>query len=96
MRSHLDTDHGYKTLNRVDSEFLDTQNQIFVDEPDKEEEKFDNQGLLVGNSAKNKFWELYKSDRKFKDFQEESDPLLDPRFAYFKQCKELNIIPRAG
>lgn len=52
--------------------------------------------MLVGNSAKNKFWELYKSERKFKDFQEESDPMVDPRFAYFKQCKELNINPRAS
>jgi hypothetical protein len=38
-----------------------------LDEPDVEEEKFDNQGLLVGTVGKTKFWELYKSERKFKD-----------------------------
>jgi hypothetical protein len=68
LQSHTDNNHGFKSLNRIDSEYLNTQDYIFVDDPDMEEEKFDNQRLLVGNSAKNKFWELYKSERRFKDF----------------------------
>ena len=96
IKSHLDTNHGFKAYHRMDSEFLESEQQVLVDDPEKEEEKFDNQGLLVGNQAKNKVWELFKSERKFKDFDEEQDPMVDPRFAYFKQCKELNIIPRAS
>ncbi len=46
---------------------LDSQHQVYLDEPDAEEEKFDHQGLLVGTVGKTKFWELYKSERKFKD-----------------------------
>ena len=42
IKSHLDTNHGFKTLKRMDSEFLDSEQQVFVDEPDQEEEKFDN------------------------------------------------------
>jgi len=40
---------------------------------------------LVGGQAKEKFWTLYKSDRKFKDSrtQEGVAETPDPRFAYF-------------
>ena len=36
------------------------------DESESEEEKFDKP--LVGDLARDNFWKLYKSDRKFKDF----------------------------
>lgn len=59
------------------------------------EPRFDKQDYLVGSDSKTNFWELYKSERKFKDFQPEED-INDPRFAYFKSCKELKIQPKAG
>ena len=57
--------------------------EIFNDNEDLEEENFANQSLLVGSRAKQKFWNLYKSDRKFKDFDPELETSSDPRFAYF-------------
>ena len=57
---------------------------------------FDKQDLLVGSRAKKQFWELYKSDRSFKDFNPHKDETNDPRFAYFQMCKENNIQPKAG
>lgn len=48
----------------------------------------------MGSSGKTKFWELYKSERKFKDQGDNSQ--VDPRFAYFQQCKDLHINPRAS
>lgn len=49
----------------------------------------------MGSGAKQKFWELYKSERKFKDFKP-AQGISDPRFAYFKTCKDLKIQPKAG
>ncbi len=37
---------------------------------------------------------MYKSDRTFKDF-EDSQPIKDPRFAYLKQCWDMNMLPKA-
>ena len=39
---------------------------------------------------------MYKSDRKFKDFDPESETSVDPRFAYFQTCKTENCLPRAS
>ena len=50
----------------------------------------------MGSRAKQKFWDLYKSDRKFKDFNPDEDVCADPRFAYFQTCKERNCLPRAS
>ena len=60
---------------------LDSQHQVYLDEPAAEEEKFDHQGLLVGTVGKTKFWELYKSERKFKD--QDGGTNVDPRYVYF-------------
>lgn len=76
------------------SEQLPLEQQIYLDDPAKEEEKFDNQKLLVGNAGRTKFWELYKSDRRFKDASENSES--DPRYSYFQECKNLHINPRAS
>ena len=65
-----------------------------MEEQDSEEEKFDTQALLVGSSAETKFWELYKSERKFKDNADASQS--DPRYAYFERCKQMHINPRAS
>lgn len=68
---------------------------LFLPDDAQEVERFDKQELLVGSGAKQKFWELYKSERKFKDFRPlENTP--DPRFAYFQTCKNLRIQPKAG
>ena len=42
---------------------------LFLEDEINEVERFDRQELLVGTGAKQKFWELYKSERKFKDFK---------------------------
>ena len=33
-----------------------------------EEEKFDDPALMFGHTAHTKFWQLYKNERKFKDY----------------------------
>jgi|TARA_B110000305_G_C19316166_1_gene576536 hypothetical protein len=44
-----------------------------------------------------KFWEFYKSDRKFKDYQEGKEDMasMDPRQAYFQTCSQLKINPQS-
>jgi hypothetical protein len=54
-----------------------------------------NDKVYFGMKAKTKFWEMYKSERTFKDY-EKTEEILDPRFAYLKQCKEMNMLPKAG
>ena len=39
---------------------------------------------------------MYKSERKFKDFDPEMENSNDPRFAYFQTCKDENCLPRAA
>ena len=36
------------------------------------EENFEDPNLYFGEEAKDNFWNLYKSDRKFKDFDNET------------------------
>ena len=43
--------YGFKTLTRIESDMLEKEHQLHLNDPDAEEEKFDHQGLLVGNSA---------------------------------------------
>ena len=43
---------------------------------------------MVGAQGRSNFWQLFKSERKFKDFNEETDVTNDPRFAYFEKCRE--------
>jgi hypothetical protein len=75
---------------------MDHADYLYLEDPEPEEEKFDSQNLLVGNPSKTKFWQLYKSPRKFKDHHEGRPTEKDPRFAYFEMCKEMNINPRAN
>jgi hypothetical protein len=51
---------------------------------------------LTGPEAKDKFWTLYKSERKFKDTSMEDSEVRDPRFAYMQTCCDLKVMPRAG
>ena len=50
----------------------------------------------MGSHAKQKFWDLYKSNRRFKDFDSEVEESPDPRFAYLQTCKENFCLPRAN
>ena len=65
-------------------------------ESSEEEEKFDNPDILFGHEARDRFWELFKSERKFKDFDSKRDVNKDPRFAYFKECYQAHILPRSS
>ena len=47
--------------------------EVYLDNEEVEEENFNTQGLLVGSRAKQKFWDLYKSERRFKDFNPENE-----------------------
>lgn len=42
MKEKLATDHGFRQLNRVESDFLESVNQVYLEDPEAEEEKFDN------------------------------------------------------
>lgn len=59
------------------------------------DEKYDNANLFFGEEAKENFWDLYKSDRRFKDHNQSNDQITDPRFAYLKVCSELKVLPKA-
>ena len=48
-----------------------------------------------GYEAKQQFWDLYKSDRTFKDYDQEKE-IKDPRFAYLKECRTMNLLPKAS
>jgi len=47
------------------------------------DEPLDDPDLYFGEPAVDKFWDFYKSERKFKDFTEEKRDIQDPRQAYF-------------
>eukprot|EP00347_Sterkiella_histriomuscorum_P017989 403347211 len=59
------------------------------------EEQYDDVNLFFGEEAKENFWDLYKSERRFKDYDQQTDQIADPRFAYLQACKELKVNPRA-
>ena len=59
------------------------------------EENYQNPKLYFGEEAKEDFWELYKSERRFKDYDVENGEIKDPRFAYLQTCKELKVHPKA-
>lgn len=59
------------------------------------DENYEDADLYFGEEAKENFWDLYKSDRRFKDFDQETDEIKDPRFAYLKVCKDLKVYPKA-
>ncbi len=58
-------------------------------------ENYEDPNLYFGDDAKVEFWDLYKSDRRFKDFDQENDEIVDPRFAYLKTCRDLKVNPLA-
>jgi hypothetical protein len=59
------------------------------------EENYQNPKLYFGEEAKEDFWDLYKSERSFKDYDVENGDIRDPRFAYLKTCKDLKVYPKA-
>ena len=46
---------------------------------ESEGEHLDNPDLYFGEVAVNNFWDFYKSERKFKDFETEKMDIKDPR-----------------
>lgn len=81
MKATLDElDREYeqnKDLNRMESQT--TINVEAMEMSSEESEKLDDPTLYFGEKAVDKFWEFYKSDRKFKDYQEGKEDLMDPR-----------------
>jgi hypothetical protein len=59
------------------------------------EDNYEDPKLFFGEEAKDNFWSLYKSERRFKDFEEGQDLNNDPRFAYLQTCKDLKVFPKA-
>lgn len=64
-------------------------------EEEEEAERLDDPDLYFGDKAKDLFWDFFKSDRKFKDFDYKGMQTDDPRQAYFDTCAELGVFPRA-
>lgn len=60
-------------LNRMESKT--TLNVEALDMNSDHEENLDDPELYFGESGVNKFWDFYKSDRKFKDFTDEKDSI---------------------
>ena len=58
-------------------------------------EALDDPDLYFGGKAVDKFWDFYKSDRKFKDFTDQSENIIDPRQAYIQTCTDLKVFPSA-
>jgi hypothetical protein len=59
------------------------------------EEELTDPELYFGETAVDKFWDFYKSERKLKDLSENAVDIRDPRQAYFQTCKDLKVYPRA-
>jgi len=59
------------------------------------EDNYEDPRFYFGEEAKGEFWDLYKSERRFKDYNIGIDDIKDPRFAYLKSCKELMVYPKA-
>ena len=72
-----------------------TTNLSAVELKTEAEETFDNHELFYGEEAKEGFWHLYKSERRFKDYNIGEDDIKDPRFAYLQSCKDLMVYPKA-
>jgi hypothetical protein len=60
------------------------------------EDNYEDPKFYFGDEAKEEFWDLYKSERRFKDYNTGVDDIKDPRFAYLKTCKELKVYPKAS
>ena len=65
---------GLNLLQRMDSDAnmrSITSHEVLIENDEEEELNFQTQTHLVGSRAKQQFWDLYKSERKFKDFDPE-------------------------
>ena len=67
-------------LNRIDSK--STINVECMEMNSDHDEKLDDEDLYFGDAGVNKFWDFFKSERKFKDFTDKSENIVDPRQAY--------------
>ena len=80
-------------LARVDS--ASTINVETLEMNSDHDEALDDPDLYFGEKAVDKFWDFYKSDRKFKDFTGQSQNIMDPRQAYIQTCTDLKVYPSA-
>ena len=64
---------------------MDSKETLFIhaeelDEMSEEDEPLDSPDVYFGEKAKDKFWDFYKSERKFKDTNSSKEDLVkDPR-----------------
>ena len=93
----MDEDYNKgKTMDRFESSTtINLQAVPNSDDEGSENDHLDDPDLYFGEKAVDNFWDFYKSDRKFKDFEKDSSFIKDPRQAYFQTCKELGVFPRA-
>lgn len=70
-RKHFNLDEA--GLERMDSHI--TLNVEAMEMNSDEDENLDDPDLYFGEVAVDKFWDFYKSDRKFKDFTDEKDSI---------------------
>jgi hypothetical protein len=72
---------GIQSLLKKDTQ-KSTTNLSAVELLSHREENFEDPKLYFGDDAKEEFWDLYKSERRFKDYNTGVDEIKDPRFAY--------------
>lgn len=80
MRKKFDIDE-LSGFERKDS--VSTLNVNAMEMNSDNDETLDDPLLYFGEQAVDKFWDFYKSERKFKDFTQQRDFIKDPRQAYF-------------
>ena len=82
--SRLDEDFNRKRLNLDDmtlnkNESVTTLNVNAMEMNSDHDETLDDPQLYFGEQAVDKFWDFYKSERKFKDFTKSKEDIMDPR-----------------
>lgn len=92
--AHHDHQFAGIKLQNFDDTIKSTTNLSAVELTSVADENFDDPRLYFGEEAKEEFWDLYKSERRFKDFTTGVDDIKDPRFAYLQSCKELMVYPK--
>jgi len=66
-------------LDRMDSQDSLNIHAEQLDSGSDNSNNLDNPDLYFGDVAKDKFWDFYKSERKFKDFKPTQQIIEDPR-----------------
>ena len=82
-------------MNRLESKTTMNVHAFPTSDDDSENEHLDDPDLYFGKVGVTNFWDFYKSERKFKDFETEKEDIRDPRQAYFQTCNSLKVFPQA-